>query len=216
MPLGTAEPPTIEVERTPLAPPVSPEDGAETATGGPIDSATGETGPDGERIIEDPAEAAIAAAEGETTDSGRFKRAPFKTPEFPEFDRSITLGVTDEADSARVAILDMVSATTETVELQAGRPAAFQRLTLTLVACAKPEQRGGIGDVGLLEVADARQGDDPVFTGWMFAESPALSALDHPRYDVWLISCIARSPETSGGSASNDASRASASDSSAR
>ena len=28
-----------------------------------------------------------------------------------------------------------------------------------------------------------------IFTGWMFADSPALSAVDHPVYDVWLIEC---------------------------
>ena len=28
-----------------------------------------------------------------------------------------------------------------------------------------------------------------IFTGWMFAESPGLNAVDHPVYDVWLKSC---------------------------
>lgn len=28
-----------------------------------------------------------------------------------------------------------------------------------------------------------------IFTGWMFADSPALSAVDHAVYDVWLIEC---------------------------
>lgn len=28
-----------------------------------------------------------------------------------------------------------------------------------------------------------------VFTGWMFADSPALNAIDHPVYDVWLVEC---------------------------
>jgi len=28
-----------------------------------------------------------------------------------------------------------------------------------------------------------------IFTGWMFAESPALNAIDHPVYDLWLVSC---------------------------
>ena len=28
-----------------------------------------------------------------------------------------------------------------------------------------------------------------IFTGWMFADSPALNAVDHPVYDVWLIEC---------------------------
>ena len=30
---------------------------------------------------------------------------------------------------------------------------------------------------------------DPIFHGWMMASSPALSALDHPRYDVWVLRC---------------------------
>ena len=29
----------------------------------------------------------------------------------------------------------------------------------------------------------------PVFAGWMLATAPALSALDHPRYDVWVLGC---------------------------
>ncbi len=28
-----------------------------------------------------------------------------------------------------------------------------------------------------------------IFTGWMFAESPGLNAVEHPVYDVWLKSC---------------------------
>ena len=28
-----------------------------------------------------------------------------------------------------------------------------------------------------------------IFTGWMFADSPALHAVDHAIYDVWLIAC---------------------------
>lgn len=28
-----------------------------------------------------------------------------------------------------------------------------------------------------------------IFTGWMFADSPALNAIDHAVYDVWLIDC---------------------------
>lgn len=28
-----------------------------------------------------------------------------------------------------------------------------------------------------------------VFTGWMFADSPALNAVDHAVYDIWLVEC---------------------------
>ena len=29
-----------------------------------------------------------------------------------------------------------------------------------------------------------------IFTGWMFAESPGLNAVEHPVYDVWLTGCL--------------------------
>lgn len=37
--------------------------------------------------------------------------------------------------------------------------------------------------------ARPRYVDPLVFSGWMFASSPALSAMEHARYDVWLVSC---------------------------
>jgi hypothetical protein len=33
-----------------------------------------------------------------------------------------------------------------------------------------------------------------IFTGWMFASSPGLHAIDHPVYDVWLTNCKMSSP----------------------
>jgi len=32
-------------------------------------------------------------------------------------------------------------------------------------------------------------GSERIFTGWMFADSPALNAIDHPVYDIWLVDC---------------------------
>ena len=32
-----------------------------------------------------------------------------------------------------------------------------------------------------------------IFTGWMFADSPGLNAVEHPVYDVWLTECKAKS-----------------------
>jgi hypothetical protein len=31
--------------------------------------------------------------------------------------------------------------------------------------------------------------DETLFEGWMMASSPALNALEHPRYDVWVLRC---------------------------
>ena len=39
-----------------------------------------------------------------------------------------------------------------------------------------------------------------IFSGWMFAESPSLNPLEHPRYDVWVRSCAMRWPDMAPGS----------------
>jgi len=42
-----------------------------------------------------------------------------------------------------------------------------------------------------------------IFSGWMYASSPGLHAVEHPVYDVWLIDCKATLPETGSGSGSD-------------
>lgn len=34
-----------------------------------------------------------------------------------------------------------------------------------------------------------------IFTGWMFANSPGLNAIEHPVYDIWLKECKMESDE---------------------
>ncbi|MEE9208857.1 MAG: DUF2155 domain-containing protein, partial [Kiloniellales bacterium] len=43
-----------------------------------------------------------------------------------------------------------------------------------------------------------------VFSGWMFASSPAVSAMEHPVYDVWVIDCrMIAPPEPAAGDAAD-------------
>jgi hypothetical protein len=49
-------------------------------------------------------------------------------------------------------------------------------------------------------------GTQRIFTGWMFAESPALNPIDHPVYDIWLVDCKQQSdtPPPDGGAVSSE------------
>lgn len=42
-----------------------------------------------------------------------------------------------------------------------------------------------------------------IFTGWMFADSPGLNAVEHPIYDVWLTNCKQESDVPAPAAASN-------------
>jgi hypothetical protein len=70
-----------------------------------------------------------------------------------------------------------------------GQSATNGRLTIQLDACRYPTDNPAAEAEAHLTIMDSTR-DGPVFAGWMLASSPALSALDHPRYDVWVLRCV--------------------------
>ena len=88
--------------------------------------------------------------------------------------------------------LDRITGAVNNFSMAIGETLEFERLEVTLEACRYP-----VGDINsdayaLLKIRDIRN-EEPSFYGWMIASSPALSALDRPRYDVWVLSCEAAS-----------------------
>lgn len=97
----------------------------------------------------------------------------------------------DFADStgATLRFLDKLTSETGDVTLGLGQAAKFGRLVVRLDSCRYPVANPASDSeahVTIIEETTQTQ----LFTGWMLASSPALSALDHPRYDVWALSCI--------------------------
>lgn len=93
-----------------------------------------------------------------------------------------------DAQKARLRGLDTLNNTVDDFEIMVGETLIFKRLEVTLQACKYPEGAPGTEDYAYLRIRDRRE-PDPRFTGWMLSSSPALSALDHPRYDIWVLSC---------------------------
>jgi len=64
----------------------------------------------------------------------------------------------------------------------------FGPLRILMSDCRYPKGNpNGDAYVGLT-ITDSNS-SSAVFQGWMVASSPALNAMDHPRYDVWAINC---------------------------
>lgn len=93
-----------------------------------------------------------------------------------------------EAPGAKLRILDKLTGEVQDVTLGRGQSVTTGRLTVLLDSCRSPADNTTADADAHLTVMDAASAD-PVFAGWMMAESPALSALDHPRYDVWVLRC---------------------------
>lgn len=96
---------------------------------------------------------------------------------------------TGAGTGAVLRTLDKVSGEVVDVEMATGQTMAYGPLQVTLHECRFPANNRSGDAFGLIQVVDARQVKE-LFAGWMVASSPALNALEHPRYDVWVLRCL--------------------------
>lgn len=101
------------------------------------------------------------------------------------------LGLAQDVASApagTVRWLDKISGVTKDIEMTVGETQAHGRLSITLDDCRYPVNDPASNAFAHLTIRDSLQAN-PVFMGWMIATSPALSSMDHARYDVWVLRC---------------------------
>ena len=98
--------------------------------------------------------------------------------------------------------LDKITARIVTFDVYINETVQFGALQVTPRACyTRPETevQKTTAFVEVMEITLAKE-VKPLFTGWMFAASPGLNAIEHPVYDVWLEDCKQESdvppPET--------------------
>jgi hypothetical protein len=94
-----------------------------------------------------------------------------------------------EAQGGSLRFLDKLTSETGDVTLDRGQSAKFGRLLVRLESCRYPVANPAADSEAYLTIVEEATGLE-LFSGWMLASSPALSALDHPRYDVWVLSCV--------------------------
>ena len=97
---------------------------------------------------------------------------------------------------AVLGALDKVTGRTATLNVLVDKTVAVGPLFLQVKACQKasafanqPENAAFVQVWQSDESSQKNKATSWVFSGWMFASSPALSAMDHPVYDVWVIDC---------------------------
>jgi hypothetical protein len=89
--------------------------------------------------------------------------------------------------------LDKITARISRIEAPVEVPVRFGTLTILVHACQKRPPEEPPESAAFLEIDEQRPGDRQrrrVFSGWMFASSPALSAIEHPVYDIGVLDCI--------------------------
>lgn len=93
-----------------------------------------------------------------------------------------------EGKGAVLRGLDKVNGQVSDLDLATGDVTGFGSLTVELGECRYPKENPE-GDAYARLVIREGAGGRVIFSGWMLASSPALNALEHPRYDVWVLRC---------------------------
>ncbi|MFN4153747.1 MAG: DUF2155 domain-containing protein [Paracoccaceae bacterium] len=92
------------------------------------------------------------------------------------------------APGGTLRFLDKVTGRVQDLSLSRGQSVTLGRLTVQLNECRYPRDNPAADAQAHLTVVDT-SASRAMFAGWMLASSPALSAMDHPRYDIWVLSC---------------------------
>ena len=84
--------------------------------------------------------------------------------------------------------LDKTSGQTTDFEMRAGQAFRMGSLQIVMKECRYPAGNPSGNAYAALEISENGK-EGVLFSGWMIAPAPALSALEHQRYDVWVIRC---------------------------
>ncbi|WP_368066426.1 DUF2155 domain-containing protein [Hyphomonas sp.] len=120
-------------------------------------------------------------------------------------------------DRATLRALDKITGRSTDIVVKVGEPVVFGSLSIDLKRCFQTPPEEVPESAAFLRISSTRPvaeeqlessaagdreaaatlalAENPVvFSGWMYASSPGLSALEHPVYDIWVIRCTAPAP----------------------
>lgn len=92
-----------------------------------------------------------------------------------------------EAPGAILRMLDKTVGRSTDIDIARGQTVLVGRIAVRLIECRYPEDTPEAEAYAHVQVLDL-DGTE-LFNAWMIASSPALVALEHPRYDVWVLRC---------------------------
>ncbi|WP_106159309.1 DUF2155 domain-containing protein [Hasllibacter halocynthiae] len=84
--------------------------------------------------------------------------------------------------------IDRITGERRDIEMPNSSIATFEGMEVEHAECRHPADNPSGDAYALLQVRNLED-ETVLFRGWMIASAPALNALDHPRYDVWVLRC---------------------------
>ena len=92
-------------------------------------------------------------------------------------------------DTVVLRTMDKITGRVQKVDLNVGEQTKIGGLTVLVEKCLKKPPEETPENAAFLTIMDEDTPEKPVFHGWMFSSNPALSAMEHPVYDIWVVEC---------------------------
>ncbi len=91
---------------------------------------------------------------------------------------------------ANFKLLDKISNKLEEKTIKVNDTNSIGTLIIKVYSCFTEPPNEIPEDYVLIDVKDNFQDSkDSIYTGWMISSSPDVTPLEHPIYDLWLLSC---------------------------
>lgn len=111
-------------------------------------------------------------------------------PQSPDAPSALPPGTMIDEPVAVLQALDKITARVKRLQVHVGQIGTFGTLSILVDACRKAPPEDSPESAAFLKITDGKSDPpQPAFSGWMFASSPALSAMDHPVYDISVVDC---------------------------
>ena len=96
-----------------------------------------------------------------------------------------------DKNTAKMQAMDKITGRVSVIEVPVGGMVKFGSLSIVVRACKTRPMEEAPDNFAFTDISDKTlKGEDVnIFRGWMISSSPATHAVEHPIYDVWLLSC---------------------------
>ncbi len=96
-----------------------------------------------------------------------------------------------ETNMARMQAMDKITGRVSEIDIPVNGSATFGSFSIVIRKCYTHTPEETPENIAFVDVVDNYDNDSKIniFKGWMHSSSPALNAVEHPIYDVWLLKC---------------------------
>lgn len=96
-----------------------------------------------------------------------------------------------ETNMARMQAMDKITGRVSEIDVPVNGEAKFGSFSIVVRKCVTRSPEETPENTAFVDVVDNYNPDKPlnIFKGWMMSSSPAINAVEHPIYDVWLLKC---------------------------